>query len=460
LSARESLQQEVVQSALAPSEAESSSEQFAQLGMSEYMPLASSDNVAQISDEALSSSTNDATGGSNLNLASIHQHVSSGGNKDITSMRPGASSGDVDIVSFGIFAKEFFGADLKHNKYTLDGVMALSWKDPRAADLVPSGMTKLSMSGKLALKKIWMPEVVITNRDIRKLETISTTVTIFKTGLVTKVERAVVVINNKYKLEEYPFDSQKLNVKIASSKYMLDEVMLKPADDKSSSGYKKTMLEGTPYEMESWRVFAFKETDGALKKSRGVLELTVKRTFGTYQDQHFMPTCLLLAISWGVWWFPLSQPFITPRLALSILALLAFTNLMIKSSRALPNGAPSNWNDMFNFQIQAMMFCTIVLNIFTEICRHQLKVEEISVNCNFQSKILMPSLSMIVITIVLTAGSFKWLSLGMAGIVTKLITGIVIVTFFVSHLNGVAAAQAEAAQKKAAEEKIKAVSAV
>merc|ERR1719424_445307 len=277
--------------------------------MSDFMPLASSDKAAQIPDEAQriqqptmkrkdmptpSSSTNDATGGSNLNLASIHQHVASGGNKDITSVRPGASSGDVDIVSFGIFAKEFFGADVKHNKYTVDEVMALSWQDPRVADLVPSGMTKLSMSGKLALKKIWMPEVVITNRDIRKLETISTTVTIFKTGLVTKVERAVVVINNKYKLEEYPFDTQKLKVKIASSKYMLDEVMLKPDDDESTSGYTKTMMEGTPYEMESWRVFAFKETDGALKKSRGVLELTVKRTFGTYQDQHFMPTCLLL----------------------------------------------------------------------------------------------------------------------------------------------------------------------
>merc|ERR1740117_1320656 len=113
-----------------------------------------------------------------------------------------------------------------------------------------------------------MPEVIVTNRDIKKYDLISTSVIISNTGEVTKVERAAVIINQMYALEEYPFDTQKLEIKVASGKYMLNEVVLEPDEDASSSGAKDGLMEGSPYKLKSYRVYAFKETDGALKKSR------------------------------------------------------------------------------------------------------------------------------------------------------------------------------------------------
>jgi len=314
----------------------------------------------------------------------------------------------------------------------MDSVMALKWKDPRVVSLVPAGMTEVSMSGKQALATIWMPEVVITNRDIRKMEVISTTVTIWATGEVSKVERAIVVCNNVYELEEYPFDKQQLAIKIASSKYMLADVILRADEDKSVSGKSDGVMAATPYAMDSWRVFAFDETDGALQKSRGVLELTVSRKFGGYWENHLKPSFMLLTISWGVFWFPFENPFITPRLALSILALLAFSNLLKASDAALPDGSPSNWNDLFNLQIQAMQFLTIVLNIFSETCKHKLKMEALAVGVNDEAKVVLPCLSIALITIVLTAGSYKWLSITLAGVVTQVLTGIVVV-IYIAH---------------------------
>jgi len=371
-------------------------------------------------------------GRSSLHLASVDQHISTSADADIRSLRPGAGSGVADTVAFGVFAKALYAVNLKNNKFTMDAVLALKWNDPRAAGLVPPGMDEVSMSAKEALAKIWMPEVVITNRDIGKVDVISTAVTISNAGVVSKVERSIVVCNNVYELEEYPFDKQQLTIKIASSKYMLNHLVLRPDVDKSSSGKTDGIMSATEYTMDSWRVFAFDETDGALKKSRGVLELSVERKFGGYFENHLKPSFLFLAISWGVFWFPFENPFITPRLALSVLVLVAFTNLLIKSTAALPQGAPYNWNDLFNLQIQSMMFLTIVLNIFSETCKHKLKLDALAIGINNEAKGVLPCLSILLMTIVLTAGSLKWLSLSMAGIVTNVLL-VVVVGIYIAH---------------------------
>lgn len=388
-----------------------------------------------------------------LHTASVQEHHSKIGEADITTLRPGAASGTADKVSFGVFAKSFYGTSLKDNKFTVDAVLLLKWTDPRVIELIPAGVDSVSMSGRDAMKSIWMPEVVITNRDIRKYELISTSVTLLRSGEVTKVERATVVCMNRFELEEYPFDEQILQVKVASAKYMLHELVLQPDDDAGSSGVKDGLFKSFPYRLEDWKVVTFEETDGALKKSRGVLQIRVRRTFDKYGESHLLPTVLFLSISWAVFWFPFQNPFITPRLALSILALLTFTNLVIKSSAALPGGAPTNWNDVLNYQIQALMFCTIVGNVFSEVCKHQLELQDFAQMVNHEFKVLMPVLSIIVLTIVLTAGEYKYLSVQAGSIVTKVVIVVVIGTYTGCSLTGLNAAHNE---KKENEERKKA----
>merc|ERR1719454_896390 len=128
-----------------------------------------------------------------------------------------------------------------------------------------------------------------------------------------------------------------------------------------------------------------------------------------YQENHMMPAGMLLVISWGVFWFPFAiAQFITPRLALSILALLSFTQLVLKSVAVLPDSAPTNWNDTLNQQIQWVMFITIVVNIFSEICFHQYSLKDFGERVNNEAKFLLPFLSITALSIILTAGKYKW----------------------------------------------------
>lgn len=331
-------------------------------------------------------------------------------------VRPTVGGGP-EVVDFAIRIMNFYGTNLKAHTIALAMAMSLRWKDPRVVDLLPEGLDQMSMAWDQALKRLWMPGIVVTNRDIRKYEIISASVTIFRTGEVLRVERAQARVMKKFELEAYPFDSQHLEVKLASSKYMVNEVVL--VADNKSFGVEENVFGGV-YDVEGWHTNVYTSYDGDLKKSRGLIDIQVQRQLGKYVDDHLVPTSIALSISWAVFYFPFAGPFITPRLALSILALLTFTNLMVKSSKELPGAAPFNWNDLLNQQIQALMFITIVFNIFTEIMMHSFQREGLARMMNNDAKIFVPVVSMLNITLILGSARWHWMGLWTCTLVTKI----------------------------------------
>jgi cbb3-type cytochrome oxidase subunit 3 len=284
--------------------------------------------------------------------------------------------------------------------------------------LIPVGLDKVSMGWEQAVKLIWMPGIVVTNRDIEKYEIISASVTIFRSGEVHRVERANSRIMKKFLLEDYPFDTQDLDVNIASSKYMTDEVVLVPDKTEFASGVEENIW--GLYNLNSWKTTSIESFDGDLKKSRGILNINVKRTLDKYSQDHLIPSSIVLIISWAVFYFPFANPFITARLALSVLALLTFTNLIVKSTKELPGAAPFNWNDLLNQQIQTLMFITIIVNISSEIMMHQFEREKTARSMNHEAKVLLPGMGILnIILIISSAQSPHWLSLQQCIQVTK-----------------------------------------
>merc|ERR1719424_182646 len=119
--------------------------------------------------------------------------------------------------------------------------MSLRWQDPRVVQIIPKHLDKLVLSTREADDKIWMPKIVVTNRDIEMYEIISSSVTIFRSGEVSRVERALVRILYKFALDDYPFDTQNLKLIIASTKYMMDDVVLQPSLNRKVNGVDETI---------------------------------------------------------------------------------------------------------------------------------------------------------------------------------------------------------------------------
>lgn len=329
-------------------------------------------------------------------------------------LRPNAGKGP-DTINYAVAVMNFYGTNLKKHTIAMDIVMSFKWQDPRVIELIPEGLDRLSMAWSQAQEIIWMPGMVVTNREIEKYEIISASITIFRSGEVMRVERAQVVVMKKFALQTYPFDTQQLDIKVASSKYMLNEVVL--AVDTKAFNVNEQIF--GLYDVQGWKGSVYETSDGSLKKSRGKLAIDVRRNLGKYFDDHLVPTFIVLMISWSVFFFPFEKPFITPRLALSILSLLQFTNLMVKSTKELPGAAPFNWNDLFNQQVQTFMFITIVLNILTEIICHQFEREKEARMMNHEAKIFVPFTSALNIIIILGSAYYELMSVKTATIVTK-----------------------------------------
>jgi len=345
--------------------------------------------------------------------------------EDIVTARPKASAGTPDEVTFGIYAKTFLGASMKENSFDLDYVLLLKWNDPRVAGVLPAGMNQQTLSADQADKTIWMPEVVVTNRAIKGYEVISTVVIVHKNGDVEKVQRATVTCRNIFNLEQYPWDTQQFRLKIASREYMLDELVLKPSKNMSESGVNDAIFDAWQYNLDAWKVYSFEETDGAMKKSRGVLQIDGKHSLDKYGEAHLMPTTLLLIISFAVFWFPFMTPFVTPRMVLSVLALLAFTGFMIKSSELLPPGSPTNWNDVFNECVLVLMSAAIVINTLSEVSEHQLHLPHLGQTINHEAKIVYPAHSAILLSIVVWGGKYQWISVGTAQVLVRVVFAII-----------------------------------
>jgi hypothetical protein len=304
-------------------------------------------------------------------------------------------------------------------------VMSVKWTDPRVTALVPEGLDQLSLAWSQANTLIWMPGIVVTNRDIEKYEIVSASVTIFKSGEILRVERAQARVMKKFQLETYPFDTQHLLIKTASSKYMLNEVKIVP--DRNASAVEESSF--GLYNVHGWKITAEETMEGELKKSRGVMDVEVERSLSKYIDDHLVPTFIVLVISWAVFYFPFANPFITARLALSVLALLTFTNLMVKSTKELPGPAPFNWNDLFNQQIQTFMFMTIVLNICSEILFHQFQMEDIARRINLEAKFFVPFASTLNITLILSSAHWELVSLQFCTHLTKALVVLLVVCY-------------------------------
>jgi len=190
--------------------------------------------------------------------------------------RPNIGKGPT-MVTFGMMGKTFYGVDVMHNQFTIDLVLTLSWHDPRTVKLIPKGASTIQLSQEEASNEVWLPEIVVTDQSVHNsVQIVSTAVELHEDGTVVKVQRQEVMVEDKYNLKEYPFDSQPLRVKLASSQYMTPELQLVPSSDEAWSGMPAKLFDGSGWDLKHWKIEVIEDNNGLLKKSRGVLTVDVK----------------------------------------------------------------------------------------------------------------------------------------------------------------------------------------
>lgn len=331
---------------------------------------------------------------------------------DDTHLRPNAG-GMPDIVQFGIYCKHVFGIDMKEGTFTVDAVLTFRWADPRNAQLVPAGLESVTLPPHIARKKIWLPDVGISNRAIKGIDVISTAFIIEKSGLVTKVERVLGVIKNKFFIGAFPFDEQVLKLRVASSTLMVDELQLVPLNSSHYSGVKEGVFDGSDFIFHKTNETVIQEMDGTLQKSRGELSIYVERMSNTYVGSLLMPEALIMIISYSAYWFPLTAPFAMPRVATALISFLSLMTLSLRTNAMLPVRGGLSWMDLFESNAQSLMFVSTVLNILALSAHHSFEAHDTAAMINSELKVAFPVLAALTFGVIIqrTDGSgLQWMA--------------------------------------------------
>ena len=119
------------------------------------------------------------------------------------------------------------------------------WRDPSLAfNAKAAGADRQEFSNEMMaakLRKIWSPRLTIANQNGNLLRA-EGGLFIYADGTVEHIQRLKAVLDTKYRLAAFPFDTQALSVRIISSRYTMNQVALvQEQGDINASGIRETM---------------------------------------------------------------------------------------------------------------------------------------------------------------------------------------------------------------------------
>ena len=119
------------------------------------------------------------------------------------------------------------------------------WRDPTLAfSSKAQGADRQEYSNEqmaVKLRKIWNPRLTVANQNGNVLRT-EGGLFVYADGTVEHIQRMRLVLDNKYRLAAFPFDTQGLTVRILSTRYTVNQIALaQDQSDINASGIRETI---------------------------------------------------------------------------------------------------------------------------------------------------------------------------------------------------------------------------
>lgn len=347
-----------------------------------------------------------------------------------TVIRPNSGK-QADLIQVGILVKKFMGVKFGANQFEADVLVTSKWLDDRAKSLLKKGSKTLSVSGQEARTILWVPDITITNRMFEMFDLLSSVVQVHSNGTVMKIDRYHATMVSMFRPDGFPFDSQALPIKIASSTLMVDQLRLEM--DPSVCGVEDDAFEDNTFAFLSSSVQSYEEYDGPLKKSRGKLEMTVKRKTASCMSTVLLPCVLIATISFAGFFMPCSLPaFMMPRVATSFVSFLMQVTLDGKIDSIQPERNSDSWLDILHACLERTVYIAVVANIIVIYTAYYHDHKNLGKTFDEELQILLP-----VLTAVLVAMCFSFAGMdevSMMKLFTDLIFFCTIIPYLISMM--------------------------
>nr|AHE41087.1 GABA-gated chloride channel rdl-S285 [Ctenocephalides felis] len=243
--------------------------------------------------------------------------------------------------------------------FTLDFYFRQFWTDPRLAYRKRPGVETLSVGSEF-IKNIWVPDTFFVNEKQSYFHIATTSnefIRIHHSGSITRSIRLTITASCPMNLQYFPMDRQLCHIEIESFGYTMRDIRYKWNEGPNSVGVSNE-VSLPQFKVLGHRQRAMEISLTTGNYSRLACEIQFVRSMGYYLIQIYIPSGLIVIISWVSFW--LNRHATPARVSLGVTTVLTMTTLMSSTNAALPKISYVKSIDVYLGTCFVMVFASLL----------------------------------------------------------------------------------------------------
>ncbi|XP_072012091.1 gamma-aminobutyric acid receptor subunit delta isoform X1 [Engystomops pustulosus] len=259
-------------------------------------------------------------------------------------------------------------------EYTMTVFLRQSWKDER---LAYNHTNKTLGFDSRFVEKLWLPDTFIVNAKSAWFHDVTVENKLIRlqpNGVILYSSRITSILSCDMDLTKYPLDEQECRLDLESYGYSAEDILYNWSESQDQiHGLDK--LELAQFTITDYRF----TKEGMNFKSAGrfprlTLHFHLKRNRGMYIIQSYVPSILLVVMSWVSFW--ISQSAVPARVSLGITTVLTMTTLMDSARSSLPRASAVKALDVYFLICYVFVFAALVEYAFAHFNADYLKKQK------------------------------------------------------------------------------------
>ncbi|XP_071640147.1 gamma-aminobutyric acid receptor subunit beta isoform X10 [Temnothorax longispinosus] len=246
-----------------------------------------------------------------------------------------------------------------YQDFTLDFYFRQFWTDPRLGFKPRTGVETLSVGSEF-IKNIWVPDTFFVNEKQSYFHIATTSnefIRIHHSGSITRSIRLTITASCPMNLQYFPMDRQLCHIEIESFGYTMRDIRYKWNEGPNSVGVSNE-VSLPQFKVLGHRQRAMEISLTTGNYSRLACEIQFVRSMGYYLIQIYIPSGLIVIISWVSFW--LNRNATPARVALGVTTVLTMTTLMSSTNAALPKISYVKSIDVYLGTCFVMVFASLL----------------------------------------------------------------------------------------------------
>lgn len=265
-------------------------------------------------------------------------------------------------------------------EYTMTVFLRQSWKDDR---LSYNHTNKTLGLDSRFVDKLWLPDTFIVNAKSAWFHDVTVENKLIRLqpdGVILYSSRITSTVACDMDLTKYPMDEQECMLDLESYGYSSEDIVYHWSDSQRQiHGLDK--LELSQFTITDYRfVTEIMNFKSAGRFPRLSLRFQLRRNRGVYIIQSYMPSILLVAMSWVSFW--ISQSAVPARVSLGITTVLTMTTLMVSARSSLPRASAIKALDVYFWICYVFVFAALIEYAFAHYNADYSKKEKAKVKSN------------------------------------------------------------------------------